>query len=54
VIIVTTADRINPGYRAWSPSAVVTDDEYTGKHRRDSGRSLSLHRMFYRARHGQR
>jgi hypothetical protein len=52
VITVTTADRIDPVYRAWAPTAVVADeDKYLGKHRRGGARRLSLHRMFYTARH---
>jgi hypothetical protein len=62
VINVTTADRIDPvGYRAWAPPAGATDgatdgvdSDYIGKHRRPGGRSLSLHRMFYTARHLRR
>jgi hypothetical protein len=53
VIIVATLDRIN--YRGWSstatPSAVREDAEYLGKHRAGAKASLSLHRMFYTARH---
>jgi hypothetical protein len=53
VITVTTADRIDQiGYRSWTPSVVMADeDNYAGKHRRPGRRSLALHRMFYTARH---
>lgn len=50
---MTTADR-PVGYRAWSPTAAVgsdADSDYVGKHRRPGIRTLSLHRMFYTARH---
>lgn len=48
---MTTADRIDPvGYRAWAPVSVA-DKDYIGKHRRPGIRTLSLHRMFYTARH---
>lgn len=56
---MTTADRIDPvGYRAWAPPAdaidSATDEDYVGKHRRPGGRSLSLRRIFYTARHLRR
>lgn len=52
VIAVTTADRIDPVYRAWAPSVVVpAARKHVGTHRRPGGRSLSWHRMFYTARH---
>jgi hypothetical protein len=52
VFIVTTADRVDSvGYRAWAPPVAIPDDDYVGKHRGAGGKSLSLHRMFYRARH---
>jgi hypothetical protein len=52
VITVTTADRIDPVYRAWAPTVVVADPgEYLGKHRRPGARTFSLHRMLYSARH---
>jgi hypothetical protein len=51
VIVVTTADRVDPvGYRTWTPT-VVADDDYVGRHRRPGGKSFSLHRLFYSARH---
>jgi hypothetical protein len=49
---VTTADRVDPvGYRAWAPPMAVADSDYAGKHRRPGGKTFSLHRMFYTARH---
>jgi len=55
---MATLDRIEPAYKSWSPSkagfesAGVTDEEqYTGRHRKPSGRSFSLTRMFYVPRH---
>ena len=52
---MTTADRIDPVYRAWAPTVVVADEEkYLGKHRRPAARRLSLHGMFYTARHLKR
>jgi hypothetical protein len=51
VIIVTTADRVDPvSYRSWAPT-VVADEVYVGKHRRPGSKTFSLHRMFYTARH---
>jgi hypothetical protein len=54
VITVTTADRIDPIYRAWAPTVVADEDKYLGKHRRPGARRLSLHGMFYIARHLKR
>jgi hypothetical protein len=55
VIIVTTADRIDPIYRGWAPTVVVADPQkYAGKHRRPGGKSFSFHRMFYTACHVRR
>ncbi|MFN2517639.1 MAG: hypothetical protein ABR604_01155 [Jatrophihabitantaceae bacterium] len=53
---MTTADRIDPiGYRAWAPTIAVAGPEtYVGKHRRPGGKSFSLHRMLYAARHATR
>jgi hypothetical protein len=52
VFIVTTADRVDPvGYRAWAPPMAIAEGEYAGKHRRSGGKTFSLHRMFYTARH---
>jgi hypothetical protein len=50
---MTTADRVDPiRYRPWAPtSVVVPDDQYVGKHRKPGGRSFSLRRMLYVARH---
>ena len=51
---MATLDRIEPAYKPWTPSSagLVTDDEeYTGRHRKPGGRTFSLTRMFYSARH---
>jgi hypothetical protein len=54
---VATLDRIEPSYKPWTPSAAgnfgiaVEDDDYVGRHRKPSGRRLSLTRLFYSARH---
>jgi hypothetical protein len=52
---MATIDRIEPAYKAWSPSAsgypVVGDEEYVGRHRRTGVRGLGLLRMFYTGRH---
>ncbi|MDQ2748121.1 MAG: hypothetical protein M3Y44_01080 [Actinomycetota bacterium] len=49
---MTTADRIDPIYRAWAPTVVVAGEgTYLGKHRRPGARTFSLRRMFYIARH---
>ncbi len=55
---MTTLDRIDPAYRAWSPSAagIATeeDEEYIGRHRRGRMRRLSFMAMFYAGRHRSR
>lgn len=57
---MATVDRIEPAYRAWSPTAsgfaVPHDDahRYVGRHRRPGSRGFSLHRMLYTARHRTR
>jgi hypothetical protein len=54
---MATLDRIEPRYTPWTPSAagLATEDEtYTGRHRKPTGRSLSLMRMFYTPRHRSR
>ena len=54
---MATIDRIEPAYKAWSPSATgftSTDEaveEYVGRHRRVGLRRLSIVRMFYVGRH---
>ncbi len=52
---MATLDRIEPAYTPWSPSSsgigVLDDEEYIGRHRKPSGRALSIRRMFYTARH---
>lgn len=53
---MATIDRIDTGYTAWTPSnagIVTEDDTYIGRHRRPAtaGRTFSLHRLFYTARH---
>ncbi|WP_375503333.1 hypothetical protein [uncultured Jatrophihabitans sp.] len=52
---MATIDRIDTGYTAWTPSSAgiaTEDDTYVGRHRRsDAGKTFSLHRMFYTARH---
>ncbi|MDT4924765.1 MAG: hypothetical protein QOG01_2478 [Pseudonocardiales bacterium] len=51
---MATLDRVEPKFATWTPSTagLVTDDEeYVGRHRKPHGRSFSLLRMFYSARH---
>jgi hypothetical protein len=51
---LATLDRIEPAYKAWTPSAagLVTEGEaYLGKHRRSGLRRLSVLSMFYTGRH---
>jgi hypothetical protein len=55
VIEMATLDRIEPAYAPWTPSAagigVTDEDVYVGRHRKPTGRVLSLRRLFYAARH---
>jgi hypothetical protein len=54
---MATLDRIEPAFTPWTPSTagLVTEaEEYTGRHRRAGGRTLSLVRMFYSPRHRSR
>jgi hypothetical protein len=53
---MATLDRIEPAYTPWTPSAagLVTEEEYTGRHRKSGVRGLSLMRMFYIPRHRSR
>ena len=54
---MATLDRIDPAYKPWTPSTsgLITEDEtYVGKHRKPSGRSFSLTRMFYSPKHRTR
>jgi hypothetical protein len=54
---MATLERVEPAYKPWTPSSagLVTDgEEYIGRHRKPSGRSFSLTRMFYTAKHRAR
>jgi len=58
---MATLDRIEPAYKPWTPSsagfqsgAITDDQEYVGRHRKSGGRSFSLTRMFYAAKHRSR
>jgi hypothetical protein len=56
---MATLDRIEPAYTPWTPSSagIATEEEtYTGRHRRPDlgGKTFSLHRMFYTAKHRTR
>jgi hypothetical protein len=52
---MATINRIEPAYTPWAPSRTgfpaVTDEEYTGRHRRPGARGLRLFKLFYAARH---
>ena len=52
---MATVERIEPAYKAWTPSAsgiVTEDEEYVGRHRTPNrARIFSFVRMFYTARH---
>jgi hypothetical protein len=51
---MATLERIESVYTPWTPSAAgiaTEDEEYAGRHRRPGGRRMSLHRIFYTARH---
>ncbi len=52
---MATIDRIEPAYKAWSPSATgfeaAGEEEYVGRHRRPGARGLGLLRMFYTGKH---
>jgi hypothetical protein len=54
VIVMATLDRVEPAFTTWTPSTaglVTEDEDYVGRHRKPQGRTFSLHRMFYAARH---
>jgi hypothetical protein len=54
---MATLDRIEPAYTPWTPSTagLATEDElYAGRHRKPGGRTFSVLRMFYSARHRAR
>ena len=54
---MTTLDRIEPAYPAWTPSAAgmaTEEDEYVGKHRKPGLRRMSMFAMFYSAKHRRR
>lgn len=55
---MATLERIEPAYKAWTPSAAgiaVEDEHYVGRHRKpEAGRGFSFKSMFYTARHRAR
>ncbi|MGH3262134.1 MAG: hypothetical protein ACRDNS_09085 [Trebonia sp.] len=51
---MTTAERFDAGFRAWSPTTAAGDQVYVGKHRKPGGRALSILRMFHRPKHRAR
>jgi hypothetical protein len=54
---MTTLDRIEPAYTAWTPSAAgmtTEDEEYVGKHRKPGLRRMSMLAMFYSPKHRRR